>query len=96
MFFETICDGASVFGMYFAWKDDEDALDVALAQMRARELDMACDVVCTSCNFVRDRSGEQSDIPRPFQSLDGQMNLGNSLQDSSDSDAERIYPHSCD
>ena len=85
----------AVFGMFSHRKDDEDALDVALAQLRARELDMASDVACTSCNFVRDRSGEQSDIPRPFQSLDGQTNFGNSLQGNNDNDAETEH-HWCD
>ncbi len=41
VFFETVCDVA-VFGMYFPRKDDEDALSVASAQIRARVLDSSC------------------------------------------------------
>ena len=94
VFFETIADGPAVFGMYFPRKDDEDARYVALSQLRARVLDSSCDVACTSCNIGRDRTEEQSNTPKPFQTLAGQMtDVRNSLQDSSESDSDAETEH---
>ena len=54
VFFETIPDGPAVFGVHFPRREDEDALSVASAQIRARELDSSCEVVYTNCNFNED------------------------------------------